>query len=1186
MLRTPKFLRSETIPLRWLLVLPSAVPLWLALAIAVGVLWQQQRKAAAALIERDRQTAIATAVSTLEIRMGLALTLGQINAEGLQQGVLRATESSLGQSFASQVQRLPIVGLSYGDRQGQVLGKRKTSGGRLQESRPTGRWYKTVLATGQPGWGDIERRDPTDNALTVTLGYPVGQPSPQGAIGVELGLEDLGELLRQRLGFIPQTRVYVVDRTGHLVATSTGESIFRSERGGIPRQILAAEASDTYVRASAEALPTDSVAAVVPFTVQRRTYQAQILPWGDRLGLDWRVVTVVPAANLTEVPYRNPQALAVLLGGVLCALGFSYGLAHQLSQPIRNLNAAARGFALGDRSLRVAAQGAQELVELAESFNRMADVLSTSLTDLEMAKATLEDRVQERTAALRVSEEKFATAFNASPNPSVLIRLPEGILTEANAAFYRATGYTATETLGRPLTELRGLFSRRDFVVISRILLGLGEVTNYEIDFQTKSGEQRTGLLSLEMLDFAGDVYVLGSLSDITERKAMEAALRERDRLMEQQNQALVQLTRSKALTHGNVQSAFQEIAEVAATTLEITRASIWLFDFNGQTLTRLGAYDRRSSPPPEPTVWEAATHPQWFKALRTERLLVSPNVLGDRRFQELQLSYLGPQNITAAMVVPIQLGDRHTGSLWLEQTGMGHDWTLEEQTFARSLSDFVSLALEAFERRQTEIALQEAKEAADAANRAKSEFLANMSHELRTPLNGILGYAQILQRSPNISVEDRQGVSVIYQCGQHLLMLINDILDLAKIEAQRMELHPEDFHLGSFLHSTAGMIAVKAEQKGLQFQTEFAPDLPVAIRADVKRLRQVLVNLLGNAVKFTDRGHVTFRVGLTYLHPKTPRLQIEVTDSGIGIKPEDMARLFQPFTQVGDHSRHAEGTGLGLAITKRIVDLMGGTLQVDSRFGVGSTFRVTLPIAIVGKPSETHLCTQGLVTGYRGPARTVLVVDDKWENRSVVVNLLVPLGFRVQEAKDGREALTLAQASPPDLIVTDLVMPVMDGFELVRYLRSDRRLQDIPIIASSASTFDQDKQQSLDVGCNEFLPKPIDADALFCKIQQLLSLEWQYETPSVPEPAASPPTALYVPDAATLNQLLHLARRGRLAAIEEQIGALAQADPAYQTFAAQVSQLTQNFEIEQLQAFLQDTLASEGGLAIHPKSL
>ncbi len=1165
--------KPQTLPLRWLLVLPSAVPMLLALAIASAVLQHQQRQATAALIERDRQTALATAKSTLDIRIGLAFQLGHINAESILTGILSLESNTLATAFRSQVQRLPIVGLSYGDRQGRVLGQRKTSSGRLQEFPAIGSWFERVLATGQPVWGNIERRAPTDNALTLTLGYPVGQPQPQGAIGVELGLDDLGTLLHQRLSFVPQARVYVVDRNGRMVATSTRETVFRSDRGSTPRQILATEAGDIYVRASAEVVAV-SGATIVPFTVQGRTYHAQVLPWGNTLGLDWRVVAIVPAANVTEVPYRNLQTMVVLLGGVLSALLLSYLLAHQLSQPIRKLNAAARGFAQGDRSLRVEAQGAQELVELAASFNRMADVLSTSLTDLEMAKTALEDRVRERTAALQISEEKFATAFNASPNPSALLKLPEGILTEANAAFFRVTGYPPEEILGRPIAELRGLLSRRDFVVVSRILLGLGEVTNYEIDFHTQSGEQRTGLLSLEMVDFAGDVYVLGSLSDITDRKKMEAALQERDRLMEQQNQALVKLTRNKALTHGNVQSAFQEIAEVAATTLEITRASIWLFDFTGQTLTRLGSYDRRASTPPVPAVWEAHAYPQWFKALRTERLLVSPNVLGDRRFQELQKPYLQPQNITAAMVVPIQLGDRHTGSLCLEQTDMGHDWTLEEQAFARSLADFVSLSLEAFERRQTEMALQEAKEAADAANRAKSEFLANMSHELRTPLNGILGYAQILQRSPSLSPEDRQGVSVIYQCGQHLLMLINDILDLAKIEARRMELHPEDFHLRSFLSSTASMIAVKAEQKGLQFQMELAPDLPVGIRADVKRLRQVLVNLLGNAVKFTDQGHVTFRVRRTGKEEGTDRLQIEIEDSGIGIKTEDLARLFQPFTQVGEHSRHAEGTGLGLAITKRIVDLMGGNLQIESQLGQGSTFRVTLPVSLVGTLPEAPMGQQGTITGYRGSQRTVLVVDDKWENRSVVVNLLAPLGFRVQEAANGREALSLAQDSPPDLIVTDLVMPVMDGFELVRCLRSDRRLQDIPIIASSASTFDHNKQQSLEVGCNEFLPKPIDAEALFHKIQQLLHLEWQYEPSTAPEPPAAP-TALHIPDAATLHQLLHLARRGRLAAIEEHIETLAQADPTYQTFVNQVTQFTQDFEIEKLQVFLQDALAS-----------
>ncbi|MFQ3679412.1 MAG: ATP-binding protein [Pseudanabaenaceae cyanobacterium] len=1166
-------LRLKALPLRWLLVVPSAAPLLLAVAIAGGGLWQQQRQAAEALIDRDRQTALATTVTALETRLGVAFALGQINAENILSGVLSPETTTLRKAFQFQVQRLPITGLSYGDRQGRFEGQRRISGDRLAEFRPIGSWYEQVLATGKPMWGDIERRDPTDNTLTLTLGYPVGKPTPQGAIGVELGLDDLGALIQQQLRFIPQARVYVVDRRRRMVATSTGESLFRSERGGMARQILATEAGDPYVRASAAMLPADhTVATTVPFTLQGRDYRAQMVPWGETLGLDWRVVAIVPAANAAEVPYANPQAIAVFFGGVLCALTLSYLLARQLSQPICKLNAAARGFALGDRSLRVEAEGAQELVELAASFNQMADVLSTFLTDLEMAKATLEDRVRERTEALQVSEEKFATAFNASPNPSILLKLPEGILAEANVAFFRATGYSPTEILGRSIAELRGLFSRRDFVVISRILLGLGEVTNYEIDFQTKWGEKRTGLLSLEMLDFASDVYVLASLSDITERKEIEAALRERDRLMEQQNQALVKLTRSKALTHGNIQSAFREIAEVAATTLEITRASIWLFDFSGQKLTCLGAYDRRQSSPPETAPWTAHTHPQWFKALCCDRLLVSPNVLGDRRFQELQADYLRPHNITAAMVVPIQLGERHTGSLCLEQTDVGHDWTLEEQSFGRSLADFVSLALEAFERRQTEIALQEAKEAADAANRAKSEFLANMSHELRTPLNGILGYAQILQRAKHLTAEDRQGVSVIYQCGQHLLMLINDILDLSKIEAQRMELHPEDFHLGTFLSSTAGMIAVKAEQKGLRFEMELAPELPVGIRADAKRLRQVLVNLLGNAVKFTDQGYVKFRIRLADRLQDTARLQFEVEDSGIGIQSEDLARLFQPFTQVGDQSRHAEGTGLGLTITKRIVDLMGGNLHVESQPGMGSTFRVTVPVSVIQNLTPDNARPQGVLAGYRGPQRTVLVVDDKWENRSVVANLLVPLGFRIQEARNGREGLTLAEGTPPDLIVTDLVMPVMDGFELVRCLRSHPKLQNIPIIASSASTFDHDKQHSMDVGCNEFLPKPIDAEALFAKIQKLLHLEWEYATPAIPEPTANTSTLL-VPDAATLHKLLQLANRGRLAAIEEQVAALAQANPAYQTFVTQISQFTQDFEIEKLQAFLQAAL-------------
>lgn len=324
---------------------------------------------------------------------------------------------------------------------------------------------------------------------------------------------------------------------------------------------------------------------------------------------------------------------------------------------------------------------------------------------------------------------------------------------------------------------------------------------------------------------------------------------------------------------------------------------------------------------------------------------------------------------------------------------------------------------------------LAEAKEKADTANLAKSEFLANMSHELRTPLNGILGYAQILQNGEPLTQQGKKGMDIIYQCGNHLLNLINDVLDLAKIEARKMELYPGDVYFPAFIEGIAEMMRVRASQKGIPFTYEPDLDLPTGITVDEKRLRQVLINLLGNAIKFTEQGGVTFRVKIHKLETATYQIRFEVQDTGVGISPTGLTKIFQPFEQVGDVKKQAEGTGLGLAISQQIVSLMGSTLNVESQIGKGSTFwfEVKLPEA---KEWATSLRTthQAKIVGFKGSQRLVLVVDDRWQNRSVVVSLLEPLGFAVIDACNGREGLAKANQMCPDLIITDLRMPEMDG--------------------------------------------------------------------------------------------------------------------------------------------------------------
>ncbi len=496
-------------------------------------------------------------------------------------------------------------------------------------------------------------------------------------------------------------------------------------------------------------------------------------------------------------------------------------------------------------------------------------------------------------------------------------------------------------------------------------------------------------------------------------------------------------------------------------------------------------------------------------------------------------------------------------------------------QSLAESATISLShLELDAdLERRVAErtAALQEARETAEAASRAKSAFLANMSHELRTPLNAVMGYAQILQRDDTLGRTQRESAEAIHRSGEHLLTLINDILDLARIEADRLELHPEPFAWPPFLADVADLFRIRARQKGLSFTYQIGSALPEGVLADETRLRQVLLNLLGNAVKFTDSGGITFRVsvedGLSCL---------EIADTGPGIALADQAVIFQPFRQLGSRLSRQGGTGLGLSITRRLVEMMGGSIRLESRPGRGSVFTVWLPLEAHRTPPRIPDPTEGApIVGYEGPARRILIVDDQAANRAIIRMALEPLGFVVEEAVDGLDGLERAHVSRPDAIILDLVMPRMDGFEALRRMRADTALASITILVTSASAFATDQQRSEAGGATAFLPKPISLDALMGLLEEHLGLSWcraSAATTQPPEPPLRPRGDLSDKQA---DRLVMLARRGDIAALEEWVVGAREALPV---LTGELQVLLADFDLEGVEALARQARGGADG--------
>jgi len=960
-------------------------------------------------------------------------------------------------------------------------------------------WFQRAQSSRQPTWSPVyTHRVIPMLGIDALLPIYDGNRNFRGVLSRTVLLSGLNTFLNQ-LQISPRGQAFIVDRSGNLVATSTLELPYiQQPNQPYPTRLSLAQSRNSETRAIAQQLQQKNPHWQAIQTEQRwrlafqnGTLFTKVTPYQDAYGLHWLVVTAVPEADfIGEIEANHRQNLWFCLLALAGSLGTGTWTAKRLSRSLRNLTEATRAIAAGQHANPLPKTRVAEVNRLTQAFQQMVGALQAADQLRHTYARDLEQQVAQKTAALTEAQriaQVGSWEFDVATGTSTW-----------SAEQFRILGLEPDgQEPGHP--DLFDLLPEADR---PRFVATVTEAIEQGIPYTIEHGIQRRDGLTIYLISRGEPIFdqqgrvvkLVGTITNITDQKRMELALRQSE------------------LKFATIFQAGPEAAWIA----QINDG--YCLNIN-DNFTRILGYSHVEM------VGKSCTEMQLWK---------DPNDLTEFR------KVLKEQGWIREFETEFRTKSGEIKTVLLSAT----------ISYLEGQDCLIGILSDISDRKQVERELHQAKEAAEVANRAKSTFLAKMSHELRTPLNIILGFTNILQREAVLSPTQRDDLQRIYRSGEHLLKLINEILDLSKIEAGKLTLAPQVINLRELMQSVADLFLLQAQHKGLQLDLQLAELLPTHALVDGRKLEQVLINLISNALKFTQTGFIRVRLrshnsspnqlppvpetsppnipdfeavsseitpipnsvaangASTERSPSTPTqttLLFEVQDSGIGIAPEHLETIFDDFVQATDHQDAHSGTGLGLAISRQLVELMGGEITAESQLGQGSLFRFYLPVLVTHQAmSQTNTPIPQIVglasdrTDYR-----ILVVDDQTENRQLLVRLLSCLGLQIHEASNGLEAIAQWQDWQPHLIWMDLRMPGLDGYATTRKIRTleQRRWESqhqapfslTTIIAITAQGSADDPSLAIAAGCNDYMSKPFALDEPFQMMAKYLPLKYRY---------------------------------------------------------------------------------------------